>query len=59
MTSSSMSDTNGITKILEYQKKALEAIKKSHPHRDEIIKLLNEQVNDDLSQSNAYTRTNR
>ena len=59
MTSSSMSDTNGITKILEYQKKALEAIKKTHPHRDEIIKLLNEQVNDDLSQSNAYTRTNR
>ena len=54
MTSSSMSDTNGITKILEYQKKALEAIKKSHPHRDEIIKLLNEQVTDDLSQSHAY-----
>ena len=52
MTSSSMSDANGITKILEYQKKALEAIKKSHPHRDEIIKLLNEQVNDDL-QTNA------
>ena len=58
MTSSSMSEHNGITKILEYQKKALEAIKKSHPHRDEIIKLLNEQVNDDLSQSNAYTCTN-
>ena len=52
MTSSSMSDTNGITKILEYQKKALEAIKKTHPHRDEIIKLLQEQVNDDL-QTNA------
>ena len=58
MTSSSMSDANGITKILEYQKKALAAIKKSHPHRDEIIKLLNEQVNDDLSQSNAYPCTN-
>jgi len=52
MTSSSMSDTNGITKILEYQKKALEAIKKTHPHRDEIIKLLQQQVNDDL-QTNA------
>ena len=59
MTSSSMSDTNGITKILEYQKRALEQIKKDHPHRDEIIKLLQQQVNDDLSQSNAYTRTNR
>ena len=58
MTSSSMSDTNGITKILEYQKRALEAIKKTHPHRDEIIKLLQEKVNDDLSQSNAYTCTN-
>ena len=57
MTSSSMSDANGITKILEYQKKALEAIKKSHPHKDEIIKLLNEQVNDDL-QTNAYPCTN-
>ena len=55
---SSMSDTNGITEILEYQKKALESIKKTHPHRDEIIKLLNEQVNDDLSQSNAYPCTN-
>ena len=55
---SSMSETNGIAKILEYQKKALEAIKKTHPHRDEIIKLLNEQVNDDLSQSNAYACTN-
>jgi len=52
MTSSSMSDSNGITKILEYQKKALEAIKKTHPHRDEIIKLLQQQVNDDL-QTNA------
>ena len=58
MTSSSMSDANGITKILEYQKKALEQVRKDHPHRDEIIKLLNEQVNDDLSQSNAYTCTN-
>jgi len=58
MTSSSMSDTNGITKILEYQKKALEQVRKDHPHRDEIIKLLNEQVNDDLSQSHAYPCTN-
>ena len=55
MTSSTI---NGIDKILEYQKKALEQIEKDHPHRDEIIKLLNEQVNDDLSQSNAYPSTN-
>ena len=39
--------------ILKYEKKALEAIPKDHPHRDEIIKLLNEQVKDDLSQSDA------
>ena len=58
MTSSSMSEHNGIDKILEYQKKALEAIKKTHPHRDEIIKLLNEQVNDDLHSQNAYPCTN-
>jgi len=55
---SSMSDANGITKILEYQKKALESIKKNHPHRDEIIKLLQEQVNDDLHSQNAYPCTN-
>ena len=45
--------------ILDYEKKALESIPKDHPHRDEIIKLLNEQVKDDLSQSNANTSTNR
>ena len=44
--------------ILKYEKKALEAIPDDHPHRDEIIKLLNEQVKDDLSQSNGNTRTN-
>ena len=55
MTSSTI---NGIDKILEYQKKALAAIKKDHPHRDEIIKLLNEQVNDDLHSQNAYPCTN-
>ena len=44
--------------ILKYEQKALEAIPDDHPHRDEIIKLLNEQVKDDLSQSNGNTRTN-
>lgn len=45
--------------IKDYEQKALAAIPKDHPHRDEIIKLLNEQVKDDLSQSNAYTRSSR
>ena len=45
--------------ILDYEKKALKSIPDDHPHRDEIIKLLNEQVTDDLSQSNANTSTNR
>ena len=45
--------------ILDYEQKALAAIPKDHPHRDEIIKLLNEQVKDDLSQSNGNTLTNR
>ena len=44
---------------MDYQEKALEAIPSDHPHRQEIIDLLQQQVNDDLSQSNAYTRTNR
>ena len=39
--------------ILEYEKKALKSIPEDHPHKEEIIKLLNEQVKDDLSQSNA------
>ncbi len=46
-------------KIREYYEEALESIPHDHPHKDEIEKLLLDQVNDDLSQSNAYTRTNR
>ena len=45
--------TSSTKSILEYKQKALEAIPKDHPHRDEIIKLLNQQVKDDLSQSVA------
>ena len=45
--------------IKDYEQRALAAIPKDHPHRDEIIKLLNEQVKDDLSQSNGNTLTNR
>ena len=44
---------------MDYQEKALEAIPSDHPHRQEIIDLLQQQVNDDLSQSNAYTRSSR
>jgi len=43
---------------MDYQERALQAIPSDHPHRDEIIKLLQQQVNDDLSQSNAYTSSN-
>ena len=42
---------------MNYQEKALEAIPKDHPHRDEIIKLLQEQVNDDLK-TNAHSISN-
>ena len=43
---------------MDYQERALQSIPLDHPHRDEIIKLLQQQVNDDLSQSNAYTSSN-
>jgi hypothetical protein len=51
--------TSSTKSVLDYQQKALESIPKDHPYKDEIIKLLNEQVKDDLSQSNAHTLTNR
>ena len=34
--------------ILDYEQKALKSIPDDHPHRDEIIELLNAQVKDDL-----------
>jgi len=34
--------------ILDYEKKALKSIPDDHPHRDEIIELLQQQVKDDL-----------
>ena len=43
--------------ILEYEKRALDAIPKDHPHRDEIRKLVIDQVNDDLK-TNAHTLRN-
>ena len=46
-------------KIDEYYQEALASIPLDHPHYNEIHDLLIDQVNDDLSQSNAYTRTNR
>ena len=43
--------------ILEYEKRALDAIPDDHPHRDEIRKLVIDQVNDDLK-TNADTLRN-
>ena len=51
--------TSSTKSILDYQQKALESIPKDHPHKEEIIKLLNEQVNDDLHSQNGNTITNR
>ena len=51
--------TSSIDKIDEYYQEALASIPLDHPHYNEIHDLLIDQVNDDLSQSNAYTRTNR
>ena len=33
---------------MDYHQKAIEAIPKDHPDREEILKLLQDQVNDDL-----------
>ena len=43
--------------IVDYEKRALEAIPNDHPHSQEIRKLLIDQVNDDLH-SYAYSRSN-
>ena len=51
--------TSSTKDILDYEKKALESIPDDHPHRGEIIDLLQQQVKDDLSQSNGNTLTNR
>ena len=45
--------TSSTKAILDYEKKALESIPDDHPHRGEIIDLLQQQVKDDLSQSDA------
>ena len=45
-------------KIDEYYQEALASIPKDHPHKDEIEKLLIDQVNDDLHDA-TYSRTDR
>ena len=40
--------TSSIKSIMDYHQKAIEAVPKDHPDREEILKLLQEQVNDDL-----------
>ena len=40
--------TSSIKSIMDYHQKAIEAIPKDHPDREEILKLLQDQVNDDL-----------
>ena len=47
--------TSSIKSIMDYHQKAMEAIPKDHPDREEILKLLQEQVNDDL-RTHANTR---
>ena len=34
--------------IMDYHQKAIEAVPQDHPDREEILKLLQDQVNDDL-----------
>ncbi len=40
--------TSSIKSIMDYHQKAIEAVPQDHPDREEILKLLQDQVNDDL-----------
>jgi len=54
-----MTSSNTIEQIADYQQKALQSIPDNHPHKAEIIKLLNEQIKDDFHSQNAtYPSTN-
>ena len=52
MTSSKMKE------VLAYEKRAIESIPKDHPHKEEILDLLNDQLKDDLNTTYADTRSN-
>ncbi len=41
--------------VLDYEKKALDSIPVDHPHKEEILDLLNDQIKDDL-QTHANSR---
>ena len=52
--------TSSIKSIMDYHQKAIEAIPKDHTEREEILRLLQEQVHDELSthaNSRPTTRT--
>ena len=44
--------------VLEYEKRAIESIPKDHPHKEEILDLLNDQIKDDL-QTHANSRSTK
>lgn len=48
--------TSSIKSIMDYHQKAIEAVPQDHPDREEILKLLQDQVNDDL-RTHANTRS--
>jgi len=50
--------TRSNSDVYSYAKQALDLLSLDHPHYDEILKLLTEQINDEL-ETNANSRSNR
>ena len=51
--------TRTIVDIYSYQKQALDLLDKDHPHYEEIKVLLTEQINDEIGQIYAHSKSNR
>ena len=51
--------TRTIDDIYSYQKQALDLLDKDHPHYEEIKVLLTEQINDEIGQIYAHSKSNR
>ena len=51
--------TRTIDDIYSYQKQALDLLSEDHPHYEEIKVLLTEQINDEIGEIYAHSKTNR
>lgn len=51
--------TRTIDDVYNYQKQALDLLSEDHPHYEEIKVLLTEQINDEIGEIYAHSKTNR